>query len=452
MKQKKVHPIIYFSLLFVVLVAIQSYFLYNTVLLKTNEIKGKAQDVLQKTFNVDPFLEDRRLEESLYLWQDFSTKEAAQEEFKAKMKILNDSLAKKLHQYISEQYQKTGLQLAFKKELLGVYDKSNNEKIVIKPIVIYTTNPKPIANHLLSESKWESTSLSSTTETERDTLNTKKLDGKINIARTHEKSVSTLKEYSYIIQQAMYYDVLNMNQILFKELWGLFLVSIILMILVLWLYFQSYKKYKEQLVQVQLLHDTVDNISHEFKTPLATLKIASKQMRFIKTNDTLDLIDRQIGRLEHLLKPLDDDEVVKPVTLLQLTELFNDYKVLYPAINWNTTIQLQEEVICNALELETILNNLIENSIKYGGTNVKVLVKQNEKSLLIKVDDNGIGIAKTEQHKIFDKYYRIATQNVHNVKGLGIGLFLIQKIVLKYNGTITVKSTLGAGCTIKIEL
>ncbi|MEG1377751.1 MAG: hypothetical protein RSC81_11785, partial [Myroides sp.] len=176
MKNVRKHPILYFSLLFVVLAAIQSYFLYNTVLLKKNEIKSKAKAIFEKSTVDYSFLEDTRWDESLYLWQEFDSKAAARQHFETEMKSKNDSFARELRAYVKQQYKESGLELAFKKELLGVYDKTYNQQIVSKPIVIYTTNPKSIANYLLSESKWESTQSSSTTETQRDTLNTKSFD------------------------------------------------------------------------------------------------------------------------------------------------------------------------------------------------------------------------------------------------------------------------------------
>ena len=454
MKNLRRHPILYFSLLFVVLAAIQSYFLYNTVLLKKSEIKRKAKEIFEKTTVDYSFLEDTRWDESLYLWQEFDSKAAARQHFETEMKLKNDSLARELRTYVKQQYKESGLELAFKKELLGVYDNTNNQQIVSQPITIYTTNPKPIENYLLSESKWESTQSNSTTETQRDTLNTKSFEDRIDIARTYEKSVSKIDERSYVIQQAMYYDVLNMNTILFKELWGLFAVSIFIMIMVLVLYFQSYKKYNEQRKQVLLLHDTIDNISHEFKTPLATLKIASKQIQKAYSTETLTLMDRQINRLEHLLKPLNaEDSQNNHATKKQIVAFTDDYKTLYPNINWDISIDtIDDELRINAADIETILGNLIDNSIKYGGKNIQLSIFQNENALKIDVVDDGMGIATNEQKYIFDKYYRVPVNNIHSVKGLGVGLYLVSKIVEKYQGTIQVKSNLGKGCHLSIEL
>lgn len=443
MKKKKTHPIVYFSLLFVVLVSIQAYFLYNTVLLKRNEIKARAKGILEKVDVDYKFLEDTNWDESLYKWYEYPDKKISEASFIKSMKFVNDSLSPTLQKFVEQQYKETGLKLAFKKELKRVYDLKAHNEIISNPLVIYQTNPKPEENYLLSESNWESTYSASKTE------DVENIDPKGGI----KKFVSQNSERSYNITQAMYFDVLNLNQILFKELWSLFLVSIVLMILVLWLYFQSYKKYKEQHLQVLLLHDTIDNVAHEFKTPLATLKVASKQMRIIKKDETLDLMDRQIHRLEHLLKPLDEVEPLdKKATEQQIHDFLQDYTVLYPEIHWNINIQSKGDFKMSSVEMETILGNLIENSIKYGGKLLDIKVMQLQDSLEIIVNDNGMGIAKEEQRKIFDKYYRVATNNIHNVKGLGLGLYLIQKTVQKHHGIIQMKSDLGKGCEITIEI
>lgn len=443
MKKEKIHPIVYFSLLFVVLVSIQAYFLYNTVLLKRNEIKARAKGILEKVDVDYKFLEDTNWDESLYKWYEYPDKKISEASFIKSMKFVNDSLSPTLQKFVEQQYKETGLKLAFKKELKRVYDLKAHNEIISNPLVIYQTNPKPEENYLLSESNWESTYSASTTE------DVENIDPKGGI----KKFVSQNSERSYNITQAMYFDVLNLNQILFKELWSLFLVSIVLMILVLWLYFQSYKKYKEQHLQVLLLHDTIDNVAHEFKTPLATLKVASKQMRIIKKDETLDLMDRQIHRLEHLLKPLDEVEPLdKKATEQQIHDFLQDYTILYPEIHWNINIQSKGDFKMSLVEMETILGNLIENSIKYGGKLLDIKVMQLQDSLEIGVKDNGMGIAKEEQRKIFDKYYRVATNNIHNVKGLGLGLYLVHKTVQKHQGTIQMKSDLGKGCEITIEI
>lgn len=453
MKKQKTHPILYFSLLFVVLVAIQFYFLFNTVVLKTNEIKREAKELLVQKSNEYTFLEDEDWDGSLYQLHEFSNERKNREILKDKIAKLNDSVANKVQEFVEQQYEQTGFKLAFKKELIRIYDNNSAQEIIKEPIVLFSTQIQPVKNYLLSESKWESTHSSSSSENEKEIFSSIELYGKRGSSNASQNLDSTNKNLSYTIEQAIYYDVLNMNFILFKQLWGLFLVSIVLLVLVLWLYFQSYKKYKEQKAQVILLHDTIDNISHEFKTPLATLKIALKQLRFQKTDETLDILDRQIIRLENIVKPLEENfEEHQQVTNDQLLSIVTDFERMYPEIQWKFSVEVDERTSMSLFDMETILRNLIENSLKYGGKFIQIDVIQKDEYLEIGVKDDGIGISKYEHQNVLEKYYRVSTNNIHNAKGLGLGLYLVNKIVQKYNGNLTVNSALGQGCEIWIRI
>ena len=88
---------------------------------------------------------------------------------------------------------------------------------------------------------------------------------------------------------------------------------------------------------------------------------------------------------------------------------------------------------------ENAISNLIDNAVKYGGNEIKVVVSKNEKALIITVSDNGIGISTEDATYIFDKFFRVKNQNIHTIKGFGIGLYYTKKIIEKHNGTIELR-------------
>ncbi len=443
MKKSRFNPIVYFAFIFLALVMIQSYFLYNTVLLKKNEIKIRAKKLLDDMEDDMLFTDNGKWEDKLYtkIYLQLKKGEISQKELESTFKRINDSLVPILKDFTDNCYEKSGIRVAIRKQLNSVTDAASKKKIVSSPLIIYETVPKPENLYGLSDSKWESNYSSTSTS-----------DHQLPVDRTVVKNTVEVN-VSFLIDQSIYFDVLNMNVILFRELWILFLGEILLLLIVLWLYYLSYKSYYEQRQQVVLLHDTIDNISHEFKTPLATLRVASKQLKRSYSDDTLALMDRQILRLEHLLKPLEDTpQDGQPVTKEQLEMFIGDYSLLHTGILWEVELDIHETVKITLPEAEILLGNLIENSMKYGSTVIKVLVHQQHDDLIIQVSDNGIGISKEEQSRIFDKYYRIPTENVHNVKGLGVGLYLVHSIVKKYKGTLEVVSDLKKGCSIKIQL
>jgi two-component system phosphate regulon sensor histidine kinase PhoR len=102
--------------------------------------------------------------------------------------------------------------------------------------------------------------------------------------------------------------------------------------------------------------------------------------------------------------------------------------------------------------METIILNLLENSVKYGATEITCHITQHSNSIVLMVKDNGLGIEKEEQKLIFKKFYRIINNNVHTTTGLGIGLYQVQQIVQQLNGNIELISKINTGTTFKISL
>jgi len=200
----------------------------------------------------------------------------------------------------------------------------------------------------------------------------------------------------------------------------------------------------------------VDNIAHEFKTPIATLKIAAKALKIDWDRDDLPLVERQITRLENLMLQLNKNETnsfeIKKILYKDWNDFVEDLKFLHPQTAFHFRNASSESLSFNKTDMETIIKNLCDNSVKYGAENVNIELDSVQNHLEIKISDNGNGISKSEKKNVFEKFYRIQSDNIHNTKGLGLGLFLVKNLVEKYNGKIDLSSEINVGTTFKITL
>jgi two-component system phosphate regulon sensor histidine kinase PhoR len=203
-------------------------------------------------------------------------------------------------------------------------------------------------------------------------------------------------------------------------------------------------------------NDLISNITHEFKTPITTISSAIEGIRNFnsqndteKTNRYLSISEQQIHKLTNMVEKLletaslDTDELklkkesLDLVVLLQSNidkhQLFCPQKRFSFDCNFKTlATQL------DAFHFENVVSNLLDNAIKYGGTDIEVSLNSIRKNIEINFTDNGFGIPKEHQDKIFEQFYRIAKGNIHNVKGFGIGLYYSKKIIEKHGGTLSV--------------
>jgi two-component system phosphate regulon sensor histidine kinase PhoR len=204
----------------------------------------------------------------------------------------------------------------------------------------------------------------------------------------------------------------------------------------------------------EIRNDLISNITHEFKTPITTVIAAIDGIRNFnqqddkeKTNRYLDISERQMAKLQIMVEKLLDtatletDEIAlrkQPVDIVKLLHSIIEKYQLYAASKVSVTADLDREIIIAADEfhLENAISNLIDNAIKYGGDQTNVRIEQRHDKLEIFVEDNGGGIHGWHRERIFEKFYRIPTGNVHDVKGFGIGLFYSKKIVEKHGGEL----------------
>ncbi len=217
----------------------------------------------------------------------------------------------------------------------------------------------------------------------------------------------------------------------------------------------------------EIKSDFINNMTHEFKTPLATISLAVDALKNEKVTGNKEKTDYFTGIIKEENKRMNKQvETILQAALLDKQEVQLNLKklaahsLINSALN-NITLQVEEkqgllEVQLNAekdmimaddVHFTNLINNLLDNAVKYSKENlqIKLSTQNSGKHLIIKIEDNGIGMNRETLNKIFEKFYRAHTGNVHNVKGFGLGLSYVKTMVTAHNGTIKADSILGKG-------
>jgi two-component system phosphate regulon sensor histidine kinase PhoR len=266
----------------------------------------------------------------------------------------------------------------------------------------------------------------------------------------------------------------NQTNYLLKTMWITLGVSAMVILILIFAFYYTIATISRQKKLSVIKNDFISNMTHEFKTPISTISLAAemlnddsvvktpdKQQRFVKMikdeNKRLSILVESIlqtsildkGEFKLKLSQNDVHEIINQA--IQNTQLLIDQR------HGKITKQLDALnciISSDKVHLTNIIFNLIDNAIKYTKDSPIILIttKDTPAGIEITVKDNGIGISKENQRKIFDKFYRVPTGNVHNVKGFGLGLSYVLAVVQKHNGTINVESELGKGSVFKIVM
>lgn len=264
------------------------------------------------------------------------------------------------------------------------------------------------------------------------------------------------------------------DQDVFKQMWPFLITSIVVIfILIFSFYFITVNNLKQKKLSI-IKNDFINNMTHEFKTPISTISLASEMLGDDSISQTpekrqryLKMIRDENKRLSVLVESILQTSILdKGEFKLKLSEV-DVHDIINTAINnthllitqrqgvVNTSLKAQKfKLQADKVHLTNIIFNLIDNAIKYSKETPEITIStyNTAEGIMIQVKDNGIGISKENQRKIFDKFYRVPTGNVHNVKGFGLGLSYVLAVVLKHKGTISVYSELGKGSTFNVHL
>ncbi len=220
--------------------------------------------------------------------------------------------------------------------------------------------------------------------------------------------------------------------------------------------------------------DFINNMTHEFKTPVATIMIASESLK----DPEISADDKRVNKLANIIYDenvrlgshiervlniarLEKENLKIERVNVQINSLTNavieSMKLQLEKAKGTIDIDLaakNDVVIGDELHLSNVLFNLVDNAIKYSKKEPHITVKTVNKggNIIISVADNGIGMTKDQQEKIFDQFYRIPTGNIHNVKGFGLGLSYVNDIIKRLNGKISVRSEKDKGTQFEVTL
>jgi len=259
---------------------------------------------------------------------------------------------------------------------------------------------------------------------------------------------------------------------IFRNVWFMLVSSILIILVLIYLSFFSVSTIIRQKEVSEIKNDFINNMTHELKTPISTISLACEALKDKDLNSIEEIRNRYINVIS-----MENKRLWNQVELVLQSAVWDkgDFRLKLEQINIHEKIenaaskismQIQEKsgslemdlqaknplIVADKMHLINVIYNLLDNSIKYSydQPKVKISTRDDDKGVYISVSDNGIGISKENQEKVFEKLYRVPTGNVHNVKGYGLGLNYVKSVVEKHHGEVSLKSQLKKGSTFTI--
>lgn len=264
------------------------------------------------------------------------------------------------------------------------------------------------------------------------------------------------------------------KKVVWRQMFWMILGAVLFTIIIFAAFFITIRALLNQKKLSEIKSDFINNMTHEFKTPLATISLAVDALKNEKViNDTskMDYFTRIIKdenkrmnkQVETILQAaLSEKQEVqlneKPVHAHELIQAaLNNIELPVKEKNGSLEVNLKATNDCilgDEVHFTNIINNLLDNAVKYSNDHlqIKLTTTNFNHHIRIKIEDNGIGMNKETLQRIFERFYRAHTGNIHNVKGFGLGLSYVKSIVDAHKGKIKAESTLGKGSCFIIDL
>lgn len=266
----------------------------------------------------------------------------------------------------------------------------------------------------------------------------------------------------------------NKNSLILSNMWATMASSAALLLVLVFIFAYTIYAILKQKKMSEMKTDFINNMTHEFKTPVATIMIASEALKDPEIVEDKSRISRLAGIIydenvrlgNHIERVLSIARLEKKELKLESNEV--NIHDLISAVVDSMSLQLQKknaklslnlhavesDINGDELHLSNVFYNLIDNANKYssGEPDITIQTKSTARALIIEIADKGIGMTKEHSKRIFDQFYRVPTGNLHDVKGFGLGLNYVQDIVEQMNGAIKVYSEKDKGTTFEISL
>ncbi len=245
------------------------------------------------------------------------------------------------------------------------------------------------------------------------------------------------------------------------------LFSIFLTLLTSISFVVMYRSLKAQQRLMELKNDFISNVTHELKTPVSTVSVALEALKNFhgldnpeRTKEYLEIAQNELARLtlmtDKILKAavFENNGVIihkEPVDLKEITQqILDSMKLLFDKRNAQVSFQTEGSnfvINSESTHLTNILYNLLDNALKYTPEQpqINIALKETPEHLILSIQDNGLGISSAYKKKIFEKFFRVPTGDVHNTKGYGLGLSYVASVMKAHGGTVEVESESGKG-------
>lgn len=296
----------------------------------------------------------------------------------------------------------------------------------------------------------------------------------ISVIQATQKDTASLFTYQTKApdQHPVYLALGNYHFYLFKSILPQAAFCLLLLLLTSLAFALAYLNTRKQLLFAQQKDDFISNISHELKTPVATTKIAIEALNSYDAMEDperarryLGMASWEINRLETMIGKIMDTTQAGHGMLILDRQKLNVTQLVQEITHSLQQVLIQEQIALqfnvplqdayvpgDHTHLTGAIYNLVDNAIKYGHELIRIDIYRNDNQLHIKVADKGVGIPKAYQDKIFEQFVRVPQDNIHNVKGYGLGLSYARYIIEAHKGSLTLEQEAGWGAVFHICL